>query len=115
MENKENIEDNDFGKFTEAEITALKAKHGKRLRYLKVITEDGVSEFIIKKPNRATSMAVKDAFDKKDETLAANIMLKNSVIAGDVDDIEEDAEVLTKVTSFITGLVNKGEVSAKKL
>ena len=112
---KENIEASEFGKFSETEITALKAKHGKRLRYLKVTTDDGISEFIIKKPNRATSMAVKESLDKKNEEGAASIMLANCVIAGDIEDIEDDAEVLTKVTSFITGLVNKGEISAKKL
>lgn len=105
----------DFGKFTADEIKNLKIKHGKRLRYLLVKTEDGDSEFIIKKPSRATSEAVAHAFDKKDNSLAANIMISNCVIAGDTDDIEEDAEVYTKVTTFISALVNDAEIEVKKL
>lgn len=71
MKNQTNT--TDFGRFTEEQISSLKAKHGKRLRYLSVETEDGVSEFIVKKPNRNTSMAVRDALDKKDENLASDI------------------------------------------
>lgn len=105
----------EFGKFSAETISALKAKNGKRLRYLKVTTEDGISEFILKKPSRATSSAVRDALEKKDETLASDIMLKNCVLAGDLEDIEEDAEVFTQVTQYIGTLVNKAEVAAKKL
>ena len=105
----------DFGRFTEDEIKNFKIKHGKRLRYLNVKTEDGNSEFIIKKPNRATSEAVADAFDKKDNALAATIMISNCVIAGDIGDIDEDAEVYTKVTTFISTLVKEAEIEVKKL
>ncbi|MGC4130068.1 MAG: hypothetical protein QM564_11070 [Bergeyella sp.] len=105
----------EFGKFTETEINQLKAQHGKRLRYFKVTTPDGDSEFIIKKPNRSVSSAVSEAFEKKDNNLASDIMIKNCVVYGDLQDIEDDAVVFTKVTVFITGLVNDAEIEAKKL
>ena len=111
MENNENIQE----RFSEEQVNALKAKHGKRLRYLKVTTDDGVSEFIIKKPNRSVSMAVRDALEKKDEEGASEVMIKNCVIDGDLQDMEDDAEVFTQVTTYIGGLVNKAEVEAKKL
>ena len=108
-------EADDFGRFSEDELKNARAKHGKRLRYLKVITPDGDSEFIIKKPSRATSSAVRDALDKKDENLAQNIMISNCVVLGDLADIEEDAVVFTKVTTFITSMVQEAELEAKKL
>lgn len=108
-------ESENFGKFKEDEMKNLKLKYGKRLRFLRVKTEDGDSEFIIKKPSRATSMAVRDALDKDNEDLAATIMLSNCVIAGDIEDIEEDAVVFTKVSTFITTMVNEAEMEAKKL
>ncbi|WP_312395720.1 hypothetical protein [Chryseobacterium sp.] len=111
----ENTEVPDFGRFTEDQVKNAKAKYGKRLRYLKVKTEDGDSEFIIKKPSRATSMAVSDAINKKDEDLASRIMLENCVVEGDKEDIEEDAVVFTKVTTFITSMVNDAEIEVKKL
>lgn len=108
-------ESDDFGKFTEDEVKNARIKYGKRLRYLKVITPDGDSEFIIKKPSRATSSAVRDAIDKKDEDLASDIMISNCVVMGDLEDIEEDAVVFAKVTKFITHMVNESELEAKKL
>lgn len=105
----------DFGRFSEDEVKNLKLKYGKRLRYLKVKTDDGDSEFILKKPSRATSEAVADALAKDDNTAAANIMLLNCVIAGDVQDIEDDAVVYQKVTTFISSMVHDAEIEAKKL
>lgn len=108
-------EADDFGSFTESEVKNARAKYGKRLRYLKVKTPDGDSEFIIKKPSRATSSAVRDAIDKKDEELAQNIMISNCVVEGDLQDIDEDAVVFTRVTTFITSMVKEAELEAKKL
>lgn len=104
-----------FGRFTEDEVKNARIKYGKRLRYLKVTTPDGESEFIIKKPSRATSSAVRDAIDKNDEDLASTIMISNCAVIGDLEDIEEDAVVFTKVTSFITSMVQEAELEAKKL
>lgn len=108
-------ESDDFGRFTEDEVTNARIKYGKRLRYLKVITPDGNSEFIIKKPSRATSSAVRDAIDKKDQDLASEIMISNCVVIGDLGDIEEDAVVFAKVTNFLTSMVQEAELEAKKL
>lgn len=108
-------EADDFGRFTEAEVNKAKLKYGKRLRYLKVTTPDGDSEFIIKKPSRATSSAVREAIDKNDEEMAQTIMISNCVVIGDMEDIEEDAVVFTKVTTFITSMVREAEMEAKKL
>ncbi|WP_139420988.1 hypothetical protein [Chryseobacterium mulctrae] len=108
-------ESDDFGKFTEDEVKNAKIKYGKRLRYLKVTTPDGISEFIIKKPSRATSSAVHDAIEKKNQDLASEIMLSNCVVIGDLEDIEEDAVVFAKVTSFLTSMVKEAELEAKKL
>lgn len=105
----------DFGRFTEDEVKNARIKYGKRLRYLRVITPDGNSEFIIKKPSRATSSAVRDAIDKKDNDLASEIMISNCVVIGDLEDIEEDAVVFAKVTNFLTSMVNEAELEAKKL
>lgn len=108
-------EADNYGRFTEEQLRAFRAKHGKRLRYLKVSTPDGDSEFIIKKPSRATSSAVRDALDKKDEDLASRIMVSNCAVEGDLEDIEDDAVVFTKVTTFITSMVSEAELEAKKL
>lgn len=108
-------EADDFGRFSEDELKNARAKHGKRLRYVKVTTPDGDSEFIIKKPSRATSSAVRDALDKNNENLAQDIMISNCVVLGDLADIEEDAVVFTKVTTFITSMVQEAELEAKKL
>lgn len=115
MKNSINKTGSEFGRFSEDEIKNFKSKYGKRLRYLKVTSVDGDSEFIIKKPSRATSEAVADALEKKDTSLAATIMISNCVVAGDTEDIDEDAEVYTKVTTFITTMVNDAQVDAKKL
>lgn len=108
-------EADNFGRFTEEEVNNFRLKYGKRLRYLKVVTPDGVSEFIIKKPSRATSSAVRDAIDKKDEEMAATIMISNCAVEGDLQDIDDDAVVFTKVTTFITSMVQEAELEAKKL
>ncbi|AZA87156.1 hypothetical protein EG349_10330 [Chryseobacterium shandongense] len=108
-------ESDDFGRFSEDEVKGFRLKYGKRLRYLKVVTPDGESEFIIKKPSRATSSAVREAIDKNDEDLAQTIMLTNCVVEGDIQDIEDDAVVFTKVTTFITSMVKEAELEAKKL
>lgn len=108
-------ESDDFGRFTEDEMKNARIKYGKRLRYLKVTTPDGISEFIIKKPSRATSSAVRDAIDKNDQDLASEIMISNCVVIGDLADIEEDAVVFAKVTNFLTTMVNEAELEAKKL
>lgn len=42
-------------------------------------------------------------------------MIKNCVIDGDLQDIEDDAVVFTKVTEFIGSLVNEAEVKGKKI
>lgn len=108
-------EADNFGRFSEDEVKNAKLKYGKRLRYLKVTTPDGDSEFIIKKPSRATSSAVREAIDKNDEGLAQDIMISNCAIIGDPEDIDEDAVVFTKVTTFITSMVQEAEMEAKKL
>lgn len=108
-------ESDDFGRFSEDEVKNFRLKYGKRLRYLKVTTPDGVSEFVIKKPSRATSSAVREAIDKNDQDLAQTIMLSNCAVEGDLQDIEDDAVVFTKVTNFITAMVNEAELEAKKL
>lgn len=108
-------EADNFGRFTEDEVKIAKQKYGPRLRYLKVTTPDGESEFIIKKPSRATSSAVREAIDKNDEDLAQNIMIQNCCVIGDLQDIEDDAVVFTKVTTFITSMVQEAELEAKKL
>lgn len=108
-------ESDDFGRFTEDEMKNARIKYGKRLRYLKVTTPDGISEFIIKKPSRATSSAVSDALENKNHELASEIMISNCAVIGDLEDIEEDAVVFAKVSNFITGMVNEVQLDAKKL
>lgn len=102
--------------FSEADITALKAKHGNNLTLVEVqVSETQTSEFILAQPSRKVMDLLGHHGIKKDVIAANKVLVSNCVVAGDNALLESDGSVYTTILSEIRKLVATKEIKVKKL
>ena len=102
--------------FSEADITAIKAKHGNNLTLVQLqVSEEETSEFILAQPSRKVMDLLGHHGIKKDVIAANKVLISNCVVAGDSELIERDGSVYTTILSEIRKLVDVKERKVKKL
>lgn len=112
--------------YTEVEIQDAKAKYPRCVREIEIypadtnFDKDGKADqepayFLIKKPNKALVDMLGSKEYKNDTDKANQAIIKNCVIAGDMELMENDASVYTGVLEQLAGLVQSSRVALKKV
>lgn len=94
------------------------AKHGgskKRFKHIAVTSDEETYEYLLKKMNRNVAEAVATAEAQKDYTAINNIMLKNCVLLGDMEAIDEDIDLFEQVMNELQKLKTKYTVKVKNV
>ena len=90
--------------FTEDMYREMKAKYGNRLRLVTVVTEDGRFDYLVIRPSRAHMMLVASKGKDGDYEAANEVLIKNSVVAGDRHTLDDDFSVYSTVMQAIQQL-----------
>ncbi len=105
-------------KLDDKQVAEIIAKHGgKKKRFKRVIisSDDETYEYLLKKMNRNTAEAIAEAESKKDYTAINNIMIKQCVVLGDTEAIDEDLDLFEKVMEELQKLKTKYTVKVKNV
>lgn len=91
--------------FTEGEHAELKTKYGKRLKHVTVqVDEDELYDYLIVRPEKNILLAMAKKKDNLEE--ANDILIRNCVVAGNMEALEDSAvytSVLTAIGRLIGG------------
>lgn len=113
-------------KYTEADIEGYKAKYPNVIREIAVypsgttFTEEGEADeepayFLVKRPNKhllalVTSKEYQEQPDKANEA-----MIKNCILAGDMEWLENDASIYMGLITELSKMLQSSRVSLKKV
>lgn len=93
-------------KIPKADFEALQAKHGKLYVLDVIIDESEKYQFVVCRPSRDTISAI--AANKDNLTKANDIIIKNMVVGGDLDALD-DGIVFARVLKELGGIVKQGQ------
>lgn len=100
--------------FTPEEHRQLVEKYGNRLRMVTVLTEDGRYDYLVIRPSRAHMMMVAAKGKDGDYEGANSALIKNCVVAGNRDVLEEDFSVYNTVMQAIQQLTEATQAFMRK-
>lgn len=114
--------------YTQEELENLKIKYPKVVRELVVYPADAVfdkdgksddipSYFLIKKPSKTfvELLGSKEYQGEENQDKANKAMIANCVLAGDFEDLENDASIFLGVVSELARLIQSSKVELKKV
>ncbi len=104
-----------FNTITEAQVQDWKAKYPNKVREISIPVDDTEAKFWVKKPNRATIefLANEGAKEKKDVAKINKVLIANCVLGGDMDEIENDAQVYLGVVEQLSAMLGKRQNELK--
>lgn len=100
--------------FTAEEYAAQEAKYGKRLRMVTVVTDDGRADFLVIRPSRQHMMLVASKGKDGDYEAANDVLIKNCVVAGNRELLDEDFAVYSTVLQVLQQLTEANHAFFRK-
>lgn len=100
--------------FTAEEYAAQEAKYGKRLRMVTVVTDDGRADFLVIRPSRQHMMLVASKGKDGDYEAANDVLIKNCVVAGNRELLDEDFAVYSTVLQVLQQLTEANQAFFRK-
>lgn len=107
-------ERNEIVGFTLEEYVAQEAKYGRRLRMVTVVTDDGRADFLVIRPSRQHMMLVAAKGKDGDYEAANDVLIKNCVVAGNRELLDEDFAAYSTVLQVLQKLTEANRVFFRK-